>query len=104
MIDPIPVNEAIARINKEQEALQRRGVAALALAWFSSYALSKTGGGPRVTLSDVLPDEIKPVASATVNVEKAIPYLTRAFREHHRPIIERAIKLAQDDFKPSAPE
>jgi hypothetical protein len=102
MIDPIPVAEELDRIRKEQELLRRRGDGALALAWFSAHALSKTGGGPRVTIQGVLPDDLKPVASATPDAEKVLPYLRRSFREHHRRIIERAIELAKTDFEAQA--
>ncbi|MDO7841123.1 hypothetical protein [Sphingomonas immobilis] len=98
MIDPIPVREELERIRKDQALLQRRGDGALALAWFSEHALSRSGGGPRVPLQSVLPDDMKPVASATTNAEKTFPYIRRAFREHHRAILERAIELATEDF------
>ena len=102
MIDPIPVAEELERIRKEQRLLQRRGDGALALAWFSEHALGKTGG-PRIVISGgILPDDLKPVASATPNAEKVFPYLRTAFREHHRAIIERAIDLARVDFEAKA--
>lgn len=98
MIDPIPVEEALERIKKEQDLLARRGNGALALSWFSQHALSKVGGGQRVPLSDVLPDTLTVVACATTNAEKVAPYIRQAFREHHRAIITRAIELAERDF------
>ena len=102
MIDPLPVAEELERIRKEQALLQRRGDGALALAWFSEHALGKSGG-PRIVISGgILPDELKPVASATANADKVLPYLRRAFREHHRAIIERAIELARADFEAKA--
>lgn len=98
MIDPIPVQEELARIRKAQDNLTRRGNGALALSWFSEHALSKSGG-PRVVLSgSVLPEQLRPIASGTTNAEKVFPYLDRAFREHHRKIVERAIALAEADF------
>ena len=100
MIDPIPVAEELARIRKEQDALVRRGNGALALGWFSAHALSKTGSGPRTVVIGVLPDQCKPVASATTDADRVFPYLNRAFREHHRKIIARAIELAEADFDP----
>ncbi len=100
MIDPIPVAEELARIRKDQDALVRRGNGALALCWFSAHALSKTGGGPRTVVSGVLPDQLKPIASGTADADRVFPYLDRAFREHHRKIIERAIELAEADFDP----
>lgn len=100
MIDPIPVEEELERITRAQEVLRRRGNAALALGWFSAHALSKTGGGPRVPIGGVLPDQCKPIASGTTDAEKAFPYIDRAFREHHRSIIARAIALAEADFDP----
>jgi hypothetical protein len=99
MIDPIPVEEEMARILKERALLEKRGNGALALAWFSQYALSKTGSGPRSVVQGVLPDELKPVASATPGVEKVLPYIRAAFRESHRGIVERAIELARKDFE-----
>lgn len=100
MIDPIPVKEELVRIQREQAALVRRGNGALALGWFSQHALSKSGIMPRVPVTGgVLPDQLRPVASATPDAEKVFPYLDRAFREHHRAIIERAIELADFDFK-----
>jgi len=100
MIDPIPVKEELDRIVREQQVLRRRGNAALALGWFSAHALSKTSGGPRVPVVGVLPDQCKPVANGTTDADKVFPYIDRAFREHHRSIIERAIALAEADFDP----
>jgi hypothetical protein len=100
MIDPIPVAEELARIRKDQDALVRRGNGALALGWFSAHALSKTGSGPRSVVSGVLPDQLRPVASATADADRVFPYLDRAFRAHHRKIIEHAIALAEADFDP----
>lgn len=103
MIDPIPVSEELDRIRKEQDLLRKRGDGALALAWFSEHALSKPRGGPRIVVSGgILPDELKPVASATANAEKVLPYLRQAFREHHRKIVERAIELARADLEATA--
>lgn len=102
MIDPVPVAEELARIKADQDVLLRRGNGALALGWFSEHALGKSGG-PRVVLSSgVLPDQLRPVASATTNADKVFPYLDRAFHEHHRKIIERAIELARADFETGA--
>lgn len=101
-IDPISVAEEHRRITQQADALKRRGSAALALGWFSDHALSRSGG-PRVPISGgVLPDQLRPIADATANVEHVRPYLTRAFREAHRSIIERAIELAQADFEKDA--
>ncbi|WP_093332646.1 hypothetical protein [Sphingomonas rubra] len=97
------MREELERIQREQAALIRRGNGALALGWFSAHALSKTGGGPRIVISGgILPDQLRPIASATADAEKVFPYLDRAFREHHRGIIERAIELAQTDFEDEA--
>ncbi|MBB4618995.1 hypothetical protein [Sphingomonas abaci] len=104
-IDPISVAEEHKRITQQADALKRRGSAALALGWFSDHALSKSGSGPRVPItSGVLPDQLRPIADATANVEHVRPYLTRAFREAHRSIIERAIELAQADFEQKEPQ
>lgn len=98
-IDAISVAEEHKRITQQADALKRRGSAALALGWFSDHALSKSSG-PRIPITGgVLPDQLRPIADATANVEHVRPYLTRAFREAHRSIIERAIELAQADFE-----
>jgi hypothetical protein len=100
VIDPIPVKEELDRIQREQRELVRRGNGALALGWFSTHALGRGGSGPRVIISGgILPEQLRPIASATPDAEKVFPYLDRAFREHHRKIIERAIELADFDFK-----
>ena len=99
MIDPIPVDEALERIKAEQALLTKRGNGGLALAWFSAHALSKTGGGPRVPLQGVLQEHIDVIASGTTNADKVKPYIQRAYREHQRRILERAIELAQEDFE-----
>lgn len=99
MIDPVPVSEALARIKTEKTLLDKRANGARALGWFSDHALSRTGGGVRCTLQGVLPPTIHVVASGTPDADTVKPYLTRAFREHHRRILERAIELAREDFE-----
>lgn len=102
MIDPIPVEKELRRIRAEQDVLRRRGNGALALGWFSAHALSATGGGPRSVINGVLPDQLRPIASATTDADKAFPYIEKAFREYHSSILKRAIQLAQADFGEAA--
>ena len=102
MIDPIPVDEVLARIKAEQDILTKRGNGGLALAWFSAHALSQTGGSPRVVLQGILQERIDVIASGTPNAEKVKPYIHRAYREHQRRILERAIELAKEDFEAKA--
>lgn len=98
MIDPIPIKEALQRINEESHLLRRKTEGGQALQWFSEFALSKSGG-PRTPLSDVLENKLRPVATSTPNAKEAEIYLSRAFREMHRAIIERAIEIAKEDFE-----
>lgn len=99
MIDPIPLKEELARIIQQRNDLRRRENAAQALQWFDEFALSKPDGRPRTPKDDVLDGRLKPVASSTPNAVEAEAYLSRAFRAHHRSIVEAAIRLAKEDFK-----
>lgn len=99
MIDPIPIGEELRRIKREGLDLRKREHAAVALEWFSEYALTKADGKHRVPANGVLGDKLTPIASSTPNVDRATDYLSRAFRSHHRSIIETAIRLASEDFK-----
>lgn len=99
MIDPIPLKEELARIADQRNALRSREEAGQALSWFDEFALSPSKGGPRVPEDGVLDGKLKPIASSTPNADKAAIYLSRAFRAHHRSIIEAAIRLAKEDIK-----
>lgn len=103
-IDPIPVREELQRIRAEQAELVRRSNGGLALAWLSDHALSKTGGGARVPLQDVLQERLTVIASGTTDADKVAPYIQRAYREAQRGIILRAIELARADYEAGGSE
>ena len=65
MIDPIPIGEELRRIKLEGLELRKREHAAVALEWFSEYALTKADGKPRVPANGVLGDKLTPIASST---------------------------------------
>lgn len=97
------LDAAMAQIKIEQETLRRRGNAALALTWFSRFALSNPEEGCRRALDGVLVPDIKPVASATPEVDRATVYLNLAYREFRSIIVERAIELAEEDYAANMP-
>jgi hypothetical protein len=98
-LDPIVIREVQQRQSQRARVLRVGDQAADALLWFAEYASKLATKGE--TINDVISKVSAPVvASATPNAKTAQEYIDRAAATFKDDILDRAIEMAYDDYKP----
>lgn len=99
-IDPVVMREEEERADRRARANGLIQQATKALRWFAEHAIQKDHPG-RVDQEALESKTTNIVASSTANADKAGWYINKARAAMRGEIIERAIKMAQDDLAQS---